>query len=151
AQQHRHVETLDLGDPVDVGVDQIGQPVQVLGPAGSSEAGPAWEGLARGRDGELGLTRASARNLRQRLLVDRAQIDEALVTRDTPAADVVVGRDRDARDVDVRAHSRRTVSRSSTVYANVKRKPLPIRTGASAMCSSCGAPKSSSVAEPSQI
>ena len=40
---------------------------------------------------------------------------------------------------------------SSTVYANVKRKPLPMRTGASAVCSSLGARNSSSEAEPSQI
>ena len=52
--QHPHVDGLDDGDLVVVGVDQIGQPVQQLGPALRSERRPLLERVHGGRHGGVG-------------------------------------------------------------------------------------------------
>ena len=100
AQQHRHVDALDLGETVDVRVDQVGEPVEIrrarpLGPS-AAQAGKA---ACAAATAQSRLARSAARDLGERPLVDRARVDEALAARDPLAADEVVGRDRDAGDL----------------------------------------------------
>ena len=60
----------------------------------------------------VGLALAPARDLRERLCVDRAQVDEGRVARDALAADEVLGGDLDAGDLDaVQAETRPKVDR----------------------------------------
>jgi hypothetical protein len=104
--------------------------VQALGAARRPERGPGGERRLRRLHGLVDLLGAAARHLGEHGLVDRRAVDERLATGDPPPADEVVGRDRDAGDVDARAldggrhgagtacstaRALRTVSRSSTV------------------------------------
>ncbi len=57
AQQHRHVLALDGGKPLDVGVDQVGEAVQVLGAARGAERGPGGERVLRGPHGVVDVVR----------------------------------------------------------------------------------------------
>ena len=100
AEEHRHVRALDRGEPLDVRVDQVGEAMEVRGAAVRAERRPARERLRRRRDGEIRLALAASRDLRDRLGVDRREVDERLGARDALAADEVVGRDLDARDLD---------------------------------------------------
>ncbi len=118
-------------------------------PAGPS-AGPGGKGLARPRaTRELGLGRAAARDLGERLLVDRRAVDEPVGARDALAADEVVRRDLDACDL---GHSSAgdldVVDRVAEGEAEALDRSGPAR----AQRAPRGlAPKSSSVADPSQI
>ena len=76
AEQHRHVDALDGREALDVRVDQVGEPVQVDGAARGAERGPGGERLGRCRDGEVGLALPAARDLAERLLVDRREVRE---------------------------------------------------------------------------
>ena len=100
AEQHRHVRALDRGEPLDVRVDQVGEAMEMRGAAVRAERRPGRERLRRRRDGQIRLALAAARDLRDRLGVDRREVDERLGARDPLAADEVVGRDDDARDLD---------------------------------------------------
>ena len=86
AEQHRHVRALDRGEPLDVRVDQVGEPVEVLRTPFGAERRPRGERLVRRRHRELGLTFAAARDLRERLRVDRREVREgaSLATRSPP-------------------------------------------------------------------
>ena len=105
-QQHRHVDALDRGEPLDVRVDQVGEAVQVDRPPGGPERGPGREGVGRGGDGEVGLALTAAGDLAERLLVDRRDVGERALARDALAADEVVRRDLDAGDVHGACRSR---------------------------------------------
>ena len=124
AEEHRHVGALDGRKALHVRVDQVGEPVHHLGPAGRAKRGPAGERVGRRRQRELGLTLAAARDLGERRGVDRAEIGERRVAPHPLPADEVLGRDLDAGnpgDSVLIQHKRRqptssrTVSRSSTV------------------------------------
>ena len=87
-----------------------------LGPTGRPERRPRRERSGRRGEREVGLALAPARDLGERLRVDRAQVGERRVAPDPLPADEVLGRDLDAGDLDpAHAPSSRTVSRSSTV------------------------------------
>ena len=79
-------DALDGGEGLDVRVDQVGEPVQVDGAAGGAEGGPGGERLGRCGDGEVGLALPAARDLAERLLVDRRESVNvlALETRSPP-------------------------------------------------------------------
>ena len=99
AQQHRHVDALDRREPLDVGVDQVGEPVEVLGAArrrrGRPRPGTRPCAAATARSASA---LAAARDLAERLLVDRREVRERARARHALAADEVVGRDLDAGD-----------------------------------------------------
>ena len=106
------------GEPLDVGVDQVGEPVEVLGAAGGAEGGPGRERSRRRGDGEIGLPLPSACDLAERLLVDRRDVRERARAGDALAADEVVRRDLDAGDGDAVAHPhppRRRCAPTSTI------------------------------------
>ena len=73
-------------------------------PSGPS-ACPARKRLRRRRDGELRLALAASCDLRDRLGVDRREVDERLGARNALAADEVVGRDVDAGNLDAPSRS----------------------------------------------
>src|SRR6266511_3380919 len=110
ALEHGHVEALDRRDPVDVGIDQIGEAAEVLGANGDSESGPVRESRARCLNGKLLLAGASPRDLGEYLLVDRGAILEAGVARHAPPADEMVRRNGDAGD----AHTANSIELEST-------------------------------------
>jgi hypothetical protein len=93
--------------------------MQVRRAARRPQRRPRREGVARGAYGAIDLGLAGPRDLREHLAVDWRDVLEALPARDPLAADVVVGRDVNADDVDEIADRRHvssfTVSRSSTV------------------------------------
>ena len=91
--EHRHVEALDRGDALDVGVDQVGQPPEVTARPGGAERGPGGERVDGRADRELGDLGAAARDLGEQRPVERRVILERLGARDAPAADEVVDRD----------------------------------------------------------
>ena len=113
ALEHRHVEALDGGDPLDVLVDQLGEAAQALGPRGDAARRPRGERVGGRLDGEADLVIAPAGDFGEHLLVDRGAVLEALVARDALPADEVVGRDRDSRD-DGAGHGVNTVALGST-------------------------------------
>ena len=116
AEEHRHVGALHRREPLDVRVDQVGEPVHRLGATGRPERRPRRKGSGRRGERQVGLALAPPRDLGKRLRVDRAQVGERPVASDPLAADEVLGRDLDACDLDpAHAPSSRTVSRSSTV------------------------------------
>ena len=96
ALEHRHVEALDGREPLDVGVDQVGEPAQVRPPAGRAERGPRGERAGGRRDGHVDLRLTGPRHLREHALVDRRTVLEPLLARHPAPADPVVGRDGDA-------------------------------------------------------
>ena len=100
AEQHRHVDALDGSEPLDVRVDQVGEAVEVDGPPRRAESGPGRERLGRCGHGEIRLALPAARDLAERLLVDRREVGEGLLARDALAADEVIGRDLDPGDED---------------------------------------------------
>ena len=98
--QHAHVDRLDDGDLVVVGVDQVGQPVQVLGATLRAEVGPVAEGHHRRRHRGVGRVGVAAgdvgelpRPVERRAVLERRRRRHAL------AADEVVRADLDALDV----------------------------------------------------
>ena len=99
ALEHRHVEALDGREPLDVGVDQVGEPAQVRrrGPPGPSAA-QAGKASAAAATAMSTSACTGPRHLGEQALVDGRAILEPLVARHPPPADPVVGRDRDARD-----------------------------------------------------
>ena len=111
AQQHRHVEALDLGETLDVRVDQVGEAVEVGGATTGPERRPGREGVLRRLERQVRLARAAARDLGERLLVDRRDVQEPVGARDALAADVVIGRDRDERCYEPGARARRRRAR----------------------------------------
>ena len=77
AEQHRHVGALDGCEPLDVGVDQVGEAVQRSArPAAPSAAQPGNASVAAATARSASLL-AAARDLGERPRVDRAQVDEA--------------------------------------------------------------------------
>src|SRR5207249_562620 len=115
ALEHGHVEALDRGDALDVRVDEVGKAAQALRPPGDAERGPLRECALPSRDGELYLCFAAPGDLREHLSADRRAILEAIVARDAPPADVVVGRDFHAGDQRGRAHAANSVELASTI------------------------------------
>ena len=105
AQQHRHVDALDRRQPLDVGVDQVGEAMQVDGPPGGAEGGPGRERLGRRGHGQVGLALPTARDLAERLLVDRREVRERAGARDALAPDEVVRRDLDTGHGDPLGHA----------------------------------------------
>src|SRR4029077_13247985 len=95
----------DRCEPLDVGVDQIRQPMEVGGAPGRPECGPGRKGVPGGCDGEIGLALPTPRDLAERLLVDRRDVRERSLARHALAADEVVRRDLDAGDVQTPAHA----------------------------------------------
>ena len=93
-QQHRHVDAFDGREPFDVRVDQVGEAMQVDRPAAAPRAAQAGK-ARRCRDGEVGLAPTTARDLTERLLVDRREVRERALARNALAADEVVRRDLD--------------------------------------------------------
>ena len=147
AEQHRHVDALDGCEPLDVGVDQVGEPVEILGPAGSAEGGPGRECSRRRGDGQIGLPLAAARDLAERLLVDRRDVGERARAGDALAADEVVRRDLDAGHGDAVAH--RTSSKTCAPASTIETPPsrgitAPFRYDASSERSQAIAPAISS-------
>ena len=125
ALEHRHVPALDLGDVVDVLIDQVGQAVQIRGTPLGAERGPGGEGADGGADRGIGGGGIAATHLGQQRAVDRRPVFERCGTADAGAIDVVLRRDGVTVDLDAIAHAspRRSVivSRSFTEYAKVKR------------------------------
>ncbi len=72
--------------------------MQVLCAPAGAEGRPARERLRRRGDRELRLPLPAARDLGERLCVDRREVGEAPVARDALAADEVVRRDLDSGD-----------------------------------------------------
>ena len=56
-----------VGEDVDVGLDQVGEAVQVGRPARRSEGGPGRERIVGRAHGEVGLDRRPPRDLREQL------------------------------------------------------------------------------------
>ena len=106
AQQHRHVLALDGSEALDVRIDEVAEPSQVVGAARRAERRPGGEGVVRGEDGAVDLLRPRSGHLGEQALVDRRAVLEALCGRDPLAADEVVGRDGDAGDLDPMVHGR---------------------------------------------
>ena len=96
ALEHGHVEALDGRDPLDVRVDQVGQPPEDRGAAGHAERCPLREGGGGRLDREAHLAIGAARDLGEQLVVDGRAVLEALVAGHPLPADEVVGRDGDA-------------------------------------------------------
>ena len=63
-------------EPLDVRVDQVGEAVEVRGATRGAERRPRRERVGRGGDGEVGLALPAARDLAERLLVDRRDVRE---------------------------------------------------------------------------
>jgi DNA-binding FadR family transcriptional regulator len=78
--------------------------VEVHGATRSAKGSPGRERSRRRGDGQIGLPLPSARDLAERLLVDRRDVRERARARNTLAADEVIGRDLDAGHGDAVAH-----------------------------------------------
>ncbi len=98
AQQRPVVASLDgsqLGNP---GLDPVGDPMQHLGPLLRGRRAPTSERVARRLDRGIDRTCVAPGHHRDRLLVDRRDVDEPLGGCNPGAADQMVGRDLDAID-----------------------------------------------------
>ncbi len=105
-------------DALDVGVDQIGQALEVDGAAGGAESGPGRERLDRRADGELGRLGVAARDLGQQRPVERRVILERPGACHPPPADEVV--DGDVGPGDARA---RVLGRECRHQSAARRSP----------------------------
>ena len=85
------VERLDRGQRLDVGLDQVGEPEEVLGAALGPERGPGGKRLAGGLDGCVHFGAITAGHIRERALVDRRKVGERLRGAKPLAPDEVLG------------------------------------------------------------
>jgi hypothetical protein len=106
AQERAVVARLDRRELGDALLDELGDPVQDLGPVGRRGPPPGVERVPGRRDGSVGLRRGAPGDLGDDLLVDRRDVDEGLRRADPLAADPVLGRDLDALDLGGSARGR---------------------------------------------
>ena len=117
--EHRHVPALNLGDVVDVCVDQLGESVEIRRASLRTERRPGRKGANSSTNRSVRCSGVAATDVCEQRAVDRRPVLEGGGATDPGAIDVVLGRDGVPMNLDASAHSplRRSaiVSRSSTV------------------------------------
>ena len=87
------VERLDCSQRLDVLLDQVGKPEEVLGSSLGAEGGPGGKRLARRLDGRVHFWATTTGHVGERALVNRRNVRERLRRPDSLTTDEVVGRD----------------------------------------------------------